>query len=371
MASILLVGKGAPERGGIPTFLQQLLDRDWGHHRVRLLNLTHPGEREGGKVTAGNIARTITDALAVGRARDVDIVHIHTALAPLSTLVRASALCLAGRLTGRRVLLHAHGGRLVGWADSPRRRKMLAAAVRPAHHIVVVSEGLLTTMREAHVSPPVEHVGNGVDTTRFHPLRLENVGEGESSEDPIVLYVGHLSRRKGVVDLLEASRRLESDGIPHRLVLAGGVPDEGDGDATAIELARTGSTSFEGAVEPADMPALYRRAAVFCLPSWWEATPLSVLEAMASGLPVVASRVGDVESMVGDAGWTVPPKEPGELAAALGAALSDTDERRRRGRVARERAETVHDLTTTHRMLATIYDQMVGNDKPEPALEGT
>ncbi len=355
MASVLVVGKGNPERGGIPTYLHQLVDAEWPEHEVSLLNLTHDGERQGGQVTGGNIKRTAGDARRLWRATGVDIVHVHTALAPLSTLVRASILCAVGRRRGRKVLLHAHGGRLVDWSNSGVRRRLLALAVRPAHQIAVVSDGLLATMTGAGVKPSVHLVSNGVDVAEFRPSAGSTTAPNSV---PVILFVGHLSRRKGVLDLLEASQRLEAAGVAHRLLLAGGIPDEGDADRHAVEHAMTTSTELLGPIDPSDMPALYRTADVFCLPSWWEATPLSVLEAMASGLPIVATSVGDVESMVGKAGWLVSPQQPEALTNALRSALSDASERRERGRNARLRAESEYSLTITHARLATIYHDL-------------
>ncbi len=355
MASVLVVGKGNPERGGIPTYLHQLVDAEWPEHEVSLLNLTHDGERQGGQVTGGNIKRTLADARRLRRVEGVDIVHLHTALAPLSTLIRASILCLAGRRRGRKILLHAHGGRLVDWSNNARRRRFLALAVRPAHQIAVVSEGLVKTMKDASVRPPVQLVSNGVDISAFQPSSESNT---DPDSIPTILFVGHLSRRKGVLDLLEASQRLEAAGVAHHLLLAGGIPDEGDADRDAINQAVTASTELLGPVDPSDMPGMYRTADVFCLPSWWEATPLSVLEAMASGLPIVATSVGDIESMVGDAGWLVSPQQPEALTHALRSALSDVSERRKRGRAARSRAESEHNLAITHARLATMYREL-------------
>ncbi len=349
MANILLVGKGPPERGGIPTYLTQIVEAHWDDHDIRVLNLTHAGEREGGQLTIGNVMRTLRDVTAVARERDVDVVHVHSALAPLSTLIRAAGLCGAARLRGRRVLLHAHGGRLVGWAHDPRRKRLLRWAVCSADRVLVVSEGLRATMEAAGVSRPVELLANGVDTQRFVPP-----AGGEGNDPPVILFVGHLSERKGVGDLLAASRMLEDRGVGHRLVLAGGVPDEGASGPDPW-IGAPPSATFLGPIDPAEMPDLYRRCDLFCLPSWWEATPLSVLEAMATGLPVVATDVGDVAAMLGPAGVVVPTRDPTLLADALESVIIDGRRRAELGRLARGAALEHHDLTAVHRRLDEVY----------------
>src|SRR5436309_5066558 len=95
---VLLVGKAAPDRGGIPTFLEMLRTGELSRLAdVELLNVAHAGTPEGGKLTGGNITRTIADALAVRRmAKGRDVVHIHSALAPTVTVIRAALLAAAG-----------------------------------------------------------------------------------------------------------------------------------------------------------------------------------------------------------------------------------------------------------------------------------
>lgn len=108
------------------------------------------------------------------------------------------------------------------------------------------------------------------------------------------------------------------------------------------------------------MPDRYRSGDVFCLPSWWESMPLSVLEAMSSGLPVVASAVGDVPMMVDDeVGAVIPPRSPRALADALAELLGDDDERARRSRAARERAATRFGLDTSLQALAAVVDDLL------------
>src|SRR3954466_9714801 len=121
MSRVLLVGKGAPDRGGIPTFLEELRSGDVGrHHDVTFLNVAHAGTPEGGEVTVGNVVRTLRDTLAVWRqSRGQDVVHINSAVAPTVTAIRAGLLALAGRLRGCAVVMHVHGGNLSTWLDRP------------------------------------------------------------------------------------------------------------------------------------------------------------------------------------------------------------------------------------------------------------
>jgi glycosyltransferase involved in cell wall biosynthesis len=107
------------------------------------------------------------------------------------------------------------------------------------------------------------------------------------------------------------------------------------------------------------MPQAYAEADVFCLPSWWEAMPLSVLEAMAAGLPVVATDVGDVSRLVTPpCGLVVPTKSPHLVAEALRPLLEDVDLRRRMGDAARDRARSVFSSSATADAIGALYDEL-------------
>ena len=163
-----------------------------------------------------------------------------------------------------------------------------------------------------------------------------------------------------MVDLLRASRLLRDRGVEHELLLAGGTPEEGA--PVEAEVRRAASTTapaarFLGPQPHQDMPALYRRVDLFCLPSWWEAMPLTVLEAMAAGLPVVATSVGDIARMVEDGvtGRLVPPHQPEALAGALEPLLRNVELRRAMGRAARQTVNDRFNLSGAAAALDLLY----------------
>lgn len=349
---ILLVGKAAPDRGGIPTFLEML--RTGALSRiddVELLNVAHAGTPEGGKMTTGNISRTIADVRAVfAHAAGKDVVHIHSALAPTVTVVRATLLALAGRLRGAAVVMHAHGGELRGWLSNPLRRAFLRTAMLPVTKVVAVwsaGEGML---RSVLPDAKVTLVDNGIELDRWPAPAQPNT-------PPRVLYVGLLTPRKGVLDLAAASKLLRERGVDHELLLLGGTPDEGPAAEAQVRDNLPEWAKLLGRRDPEDMPEIYAAADVFCLPSWWEAQPLSVLEAMGSSLPVVASDVGDVSRLVadGDTGFVVPARDPASLADALEKLLLDAGARRRMGDAGRKRVEDHFSADVTARHLDRVY----------------
>ena len=332
---ILVVGKGAPERGGIATLVELLRDQLSIEHEAQLANLTREDEPSFGQLSVANLRRTAEDARTVWRAAaGRDVVNVHSALAPGTTMARAGVLALAGRLRRARVVIHAHGGNLDSWMRRPGRRLLAKLLLAPASGVITVSEDLHASL----IGPVGEHrirlVENGVDLDRFAPSQSVHA-------PPVVLFVGLLTPRKGVIDLLTASTILRERGVEHELVLAGGMPDEGPEVEAEVRAEAEGRATLLGSRPSAEMPEVYRRGTVFCLPSWWEAMPLSILEAMATGLPVVAADTGDVAKLVidGETGTLVPPRRPEALADALQPYLDDATHATGTGARGRRRVE--------------------------------
>jgi phosphatidylinositol alpha-1,6-mannosyltransferase len=193
--------------------------------------------------------------------------------------------------------------------------------------------------RLAHRSMPdldIAIVSNGVDTDRFHPA---------DAPQPIselnILCVGRLIERKGQHHLLRAFAHLLANcNRPIRLTLVG----TGDAEDRLHRLVSTlglgDSVTFTGAVEREDMPSVYRQADIFVLPSQNEGMSIALLEAMASGLPVVVTNTGGTTELVVEAthGHIVPWGDVSALTEALAALVRDENVRRRMGHECRQRA---------------------------------
>lgn len=354
---LLVVGRGAPERGGIPTFLNWLVTTATANGAtVDFVNLSPGTDTPGGRWRLTNLTRSFRDVASVARRTSTgDIVHVHSAMAPASTMIRAAVLCAAARARGGRVLLHVHGGRLPLWVTTRVRTVLLRVCTSTAHHVAAVSGDTYRTVADVTGSSRTTLIRNGVDTVTFHPG-----GAHEVRAAPVILYVGHLSPRKGVGDLLDATARLSETGVEHTLMIVGGAPDEGASHAVNVDPRQFPTVQLRGPQPTEAMPDLYREADVLCLPSWWEAMPLSVLEGMATGLPVVATDVGDIHTAVvaGRHGFLVPPRAPDQLASALSTLLHDEELRTKMGRAARETAELDWSAEATWKQIVTTYQRL-------------
>jgi len=156
---------------------------------------------------------------------------------------------------------------------------------------------------------------------------------------PVLVCVGRLAPQKDHPTLLAALARLPAEVV---LLIVGGDPF-GDGEArlrrAAAELRLGERARFLGIRH--DVPDLLAASDLFVLPSLWEGLGLVFLEAMAVGLPVVATTVSAIPEVVEDGatGWLVPPGDPERLAATIAQALADPRERERRGDLGRQRLD--------------------------------
>lgn len=155
----------------------------------------------------------------------------------------------------------------------------------------------------------------------------------DGAPDGYWLFVGRLRIRKGVEVLLHAIHHLQRRFPEQRLLVVGSGEHRQRLERVVDGLTLTSCVEFLGACEPERIPELMARARALVVPSVYEGMPLVILEAMAAGLPVVASRVSGIPEVVkdGESGWLVPPEDVEALAAVLREIQEDPQEARRRG----------------------------------------
>jgi len=218
-------------------------------------------------------------------------------------------------------------------------RLMTRLAVRSADRIIAVSgatkEDLSRVLGVPDARVAVIHEAVAPEfTVPTTPAAVEAVARRYGIRAPYCLFVGNLEPRKNLARLIEAfalvrARRRSATGPCPQLVVAGTRGWLYSGIFRAVERhGVTGDIVFTGYVAPADLPALYAGAACFVFPSLYEGFGLPVLEAMAVGTPVVASRVGAIPEVAGDAAILVDAQKAEEIAGAIEAVLDDGGLRR-------------------------------------------
>jgi glycosyltransferase involved in cell wall biosynthesis len=259
-------------------------------------------------------ARTVLNELlyvpGLSRLASVDVAHVFSASYASFLLAPVPAM-LAARLLNKRVILHYHSGEaqdhLANWGP------LVHPWLKLADEIVVPSVYLRDVFArfgyQARVIPNVVDLAT-FDYRERRPLR------------PRLLSTRNLERHYRVDLIIEAFARLQAQCPEAMLTIAGYGSEEPRLRAMAAQQTR-GGVRFVGKIQPAWMPKLYADSDIFLNASEVDNQPVSILEAFASGMPVISTPTGDIPSMVrhGETGVIVPPDAPVAMARAIGEML--------------------------------------------------
>jgi glycogen synthase len=330
------------------------------------------------------------DLLMAGSLHDIDVIHCHTWYTHL-------AGCLARQLTGAPLVLTTHSLE----PHRPWKVEQLGTAYQAstwiertayqnADGVIAVSE----SMREDVISlygvecQRVRVIPNGIDLEQYKPTSDPSVlnRHGIDPKLPYVLFLGRITRQKGIIHLVHA--------IPHivsgaQIVLCAGAPDTPEIGLEMTEAVAEARRSTTNAViwiarmlPREEVIPLYSQAALFVCPSVYEPFGIINLEAMACGTPVVAAAVGGIKEVVipGETGLLVAfeprgegsfePRDPQrfalDLANSINELLSDPQRRRQMGQRSRERVERSFSWTSVARRTCDFYKELASESEPRP-----
>lgn len=275
-------------------------------------------------------------------------------------------------------LVHATNPAAIPPADAPRQRLVVTVHDLAFLHYpgmfsrawrLMYRLGLWAAARRADaiIAPSRNTAEDVLSRTRVEPARIhvvplaaaldarasdpEAVLERLKVPQPYVLFVGTLEPRKNLVRLVRAYRRAMAGGLPHALVLAGPMGWQPQPLLRELALPGPGDVLLTGALSEEDLDALYRGADAFAYPSVYEGFGLPVLEAMARGVPTIASNTSSLPEVAGGASYEVNPRSVRDIAKALELVLSDRELADRLGIRGRAQAERFSWEETARRTL--------------------
>jgi alpha-maltose-1-phosphate synthase len=332
----------------------------------------------------------LRDLAMVGEVESPDVVHCHTWYSHL-------AGCLARPLAGAPLVLTTHSLE----PHRPWKVEQLGSAYHAttwiertayenADGVVAVSKAMKNDVQTLYGVAPerVRVIHNGIDPEEYRPRPAPSTLRrfGVDPEAPIVLFVGRITRQKGILHLVRAIKYLQPG---MQVVLCAGAPDT---EAIAAEMtalvadakrdAQTDIVWIAEMLSKEDVIALYTHAAVFVCPSVYEPFGIINLEAMACETPVVAAAVGGIPEIVvpGETGLLVPldaeggdspePRDPDSFSRALAAAVNDLmaapDRRAAMGKAAR--ARVLQHFSWTHIAAVTLefYRELIERRRERP-----
>jgi glycosyltransferase involved in cell wall biosynthesis len=323
---LIMLGSGPETRGSIAS----VVDAYRAHGIFKRWPVDYIATRSSGGVwqnavaTGSALRRFATLLLRHRRA----VLHVHSS--PHASFWIDCLFMALARAARSPLILHLHGGAFDRFYDASSASgcALIRYFLESAACVVVPSESLRHWVHTVTRTAQVRCIPSPV---------LVHKMERDANPRNMVLFLGRLDQSKGVFDLLEAISALRSAVPDVRLVCAG----EGDRHAVARYAERLGiadAVKFTGWVGPSGKRALLENAAAFVLPSYTAGLPVSLLEAMAAGVPVIASPVGGIPEVVVDgvSGFLVAPGDTQTLQRLLRKLIVDRKLGERIGAAARE-----------------------------------
>jgi glycogen(starch) synthase len=316
---------------------------------VRVLGLEARGEMDG-----GDFERDVEElAETVEREGPFDLIHAQYGYPPgLAALEAARRLGIPSVVS-----IQGGDGHWVGTCCGTHRAAIRAVLLH-AGAVLIGSSSFAAEVAERQDVPRARFtvVPGAVDTARFRPPGRRPEPDGH----PVLLYHGRVDARKGVLELLEALVALREE-RPVRLVVSGVGPDAERVAARVGELGLGDAVELAGYAGYREAPGVYHRGDVFVSPTHAEGFSNTILEAMASGLPVVSTRVVGVVDCLrdGENGLLVAPDDPEALASALLRLHGDPALAADLGRAGRETVEERFDGDRLAELLAGLFREQL------------
>ncbi len=353
---VLQMGPDIGTGGGMASALRSLLESDLAERFQFDVVATYGGTADRGAdlprrlaIYCGALLRLTLWSLR-GRGR---IVHVHGTVR--GSMYRKSVCVLVAKALRRRVVFHIHSGAVeIAFFAGSRDRlslRLFRTALNAADVVLAVSTASAAALERAYGVTGVEVVPNAAPAVPPFE-RTPSPGEVRCA------YLGGFANQvKGGEVLVAALPAALASEPALRLTLAG--PGEPPADATALFAAEP-HLEWAGWLGPEEKDALLRASECFVMPSLSEGMPMALLEAMAYGMAIVATRVGGIPELVDDGvtGLLVEPDDPEALAAALTRLAADPELRRRLASAARERARAL-DANEVATRLARLYNSLL------------
>jgi glycosyltransferase involved in cell wall biosynthesis len=325
----------------------------------------------GRRIRLADDLRTFWELWRVLRRRRPDVVHTHTAKAGALGRMAATLVNLTLPRAQRAVIVHTFHGHVLDGYFGPVGNRVVRAAewalARLADRVIAISPNQRADLVERFGVVPADRV-------RLVPLGLDlepffSTSSGPSAvraalgahrDDCIVGFVGRFAPIKDVPLLIRAFARFRERVPVARLVLVGDGATRAAAEELAGQLGLDRRVHFLGWRD--DLVAVYGAMDLFALTSRNEGTPVSLIEAMAAGVPVVATKVGGVRDVVTDGrtGRLVPPGDEDALAAALTAAALGRDESRAMAAVARDEVRRRYRPERLVNDILALYEEALG-----------
>jgi glycosyltransferase involved in cell wall biosynthesis len=373
---ILLVGPIPPPYGGIPAYVKSLNDAKLGGIEFVLFNTAIPswvepfdreGKRNYGSILEIGVLASLKKILYVLYSFVSfiwSLILIRPAIVHVFTCSywgywRNWLYLLVAKLFGRKTIFHLLGAIDLFYNEvGDFQRSILRSSLNSADCYLLQSP-LLENWAKQYSRKEVIGIWNGIDLTKI-PLRSERPPEHIAGMDcPIGLTIGNLSINKGSLEIIDALKLMKDENIKISWVFVG----RGDLQQFKKLTEQNGLTEnvyFAGEVNELEKWQFLQHASFFCLPSYAEGQPISIIEAMASGLPVISTKIGSIPEMIleGVNGKLINPGDTKALKDAILFLVKNPELGEAMGKASQKLCQERHDIADLYAGLHKIYSRL-------------
>lgn len=346
---IVMIGADRSVKGGVSAVVNHLYEAGLDQKA----DLTYIGTMvDGSKVKKAcrAVLALVKFLFALPKA---DLVHVN--MAADASCHRKMIFMKLARIFRKKIIIHEHGGDFQGFyyeRCSKKQQEKVKRALNSAEGMLVLSDEWKAFFSEI-VNPEKIHVlQNAVPVP-------DTEKQDYSSHD--VLFLGRLCKEKGIGELLDAVPVIKEQ-IPDFRLILGGFWEDGNENLQRKAEALSDTVCCPGWVGKEERDRLFEACSIFVLPTWFEGQPVSLLEAMAAGMCVAASKVGGIPQILGvkpEPGIMMEAKNPQEIADTLIRLLQDEELRKELGSRARQRILENYDITVYMDRLMQHYESLM------------
>ncbi|MCM3630339.1 glycosyltransferase family 4 protein [Paenibacillus glycanilyticus] len=351
--NVLMVGSDVSVKGGMTTVVESFLNCKFDNVKIKYV-ATHIESNKINKALF--FMKSIIIIMFLVAFTKISLIHIH--MSERGSFKRKNIIFRIGKLFRKKIILHMHGAEFEEYYYNcnPTVQYKIRRLLRETDYIIALGERWKDIIKKIELKSNVEILRNAVDIP-------DRVNEIQNLNNINVLFLAVLTKRKGIIDLIYASEKLmkrinQQNKIIH-FIVSGDGELESEAKALVNQLKITNNYTFTGWISGSQKHALLRKTDIFVLPSYNEGLPVSILEAISYGIPVVSTRVGSIDEAVKDGvnGYLISPGNQDELIDSLERIINDP-QFKKLGEKSREIAEKSFNSNEYFKEVSNLYESL-------------
>ncbi|MDM5157371.1 glycosyltransferase family 4 protein [Bacillus sp. DX1.1] len=348
---IIMIGPSPFNRGGISSVIQSLLELEPIYNRTFLVSSYSDGNKL--KKILAFLKGIVQCLFILIFNRQVEILHIHTA--SRGSFFRKRIFVKLGKWFGKKIILHIHGAEFMMFYQESNDtvKKQIREILDQVDVIITLSKKWKVDIESITDNRNVKVIYNAIDSKKFN---LSNLDEQN------ILFMGRIGTRKGIYDLVDIIPQIIEDFPNVKLHIAG------DGDLQTLkrrieELNINSSICIHGWINHNQKVQLLEQSSIFTLPSYNEGLPVSILEAMAAGLPVISTNIGGIPEQIDNAynGFIIKPGDKEALLEHINFLLKDKNARKNFGENAKYKVNESFSLPVIGDEILNMYSILISD----------